>query len=137
MAGHLEEGECDMWITTILLLVTACVQTDTPKETPQFEKPVRIESNGIPIDVTVGHAAPYMHDFDGDGITDLLVGEYGDVDFPVERLPKRIRDESDSKGAFSQGRLRIYKNHGSDTQPKFNGFEYLRAGAGFASIPST
>ncbi|SVD51510.1 uncharacterized protein METZ01_LOCUS404364, partial [marine metagenome] len=42
---------------------------------PKFATPVRIEANGKPIDVTTGHAAPYVYDFDGDGTRDLLVGE--------------------------------------------------------------
>ena len=32
-----------------------------------FAEPVRIEANGKPIDVTTGHAAPLVYDFDGDG----------------------------------------------------------------------
>ena len=101
-----------------------------------FPPPVRLEANGVPIDVTIGHAAPYVIDFDGDGVRDLLVGEFGDVDFPVERLPKRLQ-EAAKKSSYSQGKLRIYRNHGSDEEPLFKDFEYLRAGREDASMPTT
>jgi len=101
-----------------------------------FAPPVRLEANGVPIDVTIGHAASYVIDFDGDGVRDLLVGEFGDVDFPVERLPKRLQ-EAAKKSSYSQGKLRIYRNHGSDEEPLFKDFEYLRAGREDASMPTT
>ena len=40
--------------------------------------PVRIEAAGVPIDTDVGHAAPFEGDFDGDGVNDLLVGQFGE-----------------------------------------------------------
>jgi len=56
--------------------------------------PVRIEAAGAPIDTGVGHAAPLVADFDGDGVRDLLVGQFGD------------------------GILRIYRNRGTDAAPE-------------------
>jgi len=101
----------------------------------ELGSPIRIHANGSPIDVTVGHAAPYLRDMDGDGLRDLLVGEFGDVPFDTSRLPaathKKWGDE------FSQGKLRIYRNIGSDTNPVFGGFTYLQAGGKDASIPTT
>ena len=64
------------------------------------------------IDVDVGHAAPLMTDFDGDGLADLLVGQFG------------------------EGKLRVYKNVGTKKEPKFDGFTWFRAGEQDASIPS-
>ena len=60
-----------------------------------FEKPFRVQAGGKPIDVDIGHAAPYVVDFDGDGVRDLLVGQY------------------------HEGRLRIYRNEGSDSSPQY------------------
>ena len=57
--------------------------------------PVRIEAAGKPIDTEVGHACPYVVDFDGDGKLDLLVGQFGG------------------------GVLWIYRNIGTNAQPKF------------------
>jgi hypothetical protein len=44
----------------------------------ELAPPVRIEAGGKPIDTDVGHAAPFVCDIDGDGINDLLVGQFGD-----------------------------------------------------------
>ena len=44
----------------------------------ELAAPVRIEVAGKPIDTAVGHAAPFVGDFDGDTISDLLVGQFGD-----------------------------------------------------------
>ena len=48
------------------------------KTTYQFAPPVRLEAAGKPIDTDVGHAAPLVVDFDGDGKNDLLVGQFGE-----------------------------------------------------------
>lgn len=42
----------------------------------ELAPPVRLEAGGKPIDTDVGHAAPWVADVDGDGIQDLLVGDY-------------------------------------------------------------
>jgi hypothetical protein len=60
----------------------------------ELAPPVRIEAAGKPIDTDVGHAAPFVGDFDGDGVQDLLVGQFGD------------------------GILWIYKNQGTSAAPK-------------------
>ena len=74
--------------------------------------PTRLMVAGKPLDVDTGHAAPAVLDWDGDGVRDLLVGQFGD------------------------GKLRIFKNFGSDAAPRFYGFEYFRAGGEDGTIPS-
>lgn len=113
-----------------ILSLALPAQQSGPTPASGLLPPERITAAGAPIDVTVGHAAPYVMDFDGDGVRDLLVGEFGDGEFPAARLPMQ-------KGSFVHGRLRIYKNHGSDHKPRFERFEYLMAGGVPASIPST
>ncbi|HEX5053912.1 MAG TPA: VCBS repeat-containing protein [Planctomycetota bacterium] len=76
----------------------------------QFETPFRIEAGGKPIDVEIGHAAPYVVDFDGDGVRDLLVGQFG------------------------QGRCRIYKNTGTNQKPAFGEFTWFEAGGKPAEV---
>src|SRR5262245_2573850 len=44
----------------------------------ELAPPVRLEAAGKPIDTDIGHAAPFVADFDGDGVPDLLVGQFGD-----------------------------------------------------------
>jgi hypothetical protein len=78
-----------------------------------LEAPVQITADGQPIDVQRdGHSAPFMGDFDGDGLNDLLVGEFGD------------------------GRLRIYRNLGTKNQPRFEDYEWFKIGADLGTVPS-
>ena len=72
---------------------------------------MKIKVGDEPIDVEVGHAAPCFYDLDGDGKKDLLVGQFGG------------------------GKLRVYKNKGTNEEPKYEGFEYLQAGGKAATVP--
>jgi hypothetical protein len=73
--------------------------------------PFRVEANGKPIDMEQGNAAPFAVDFDGDGVFDLMLGQRGEC------------------------KLRIYRNQGSNTQPKFGVSAYFKAGGVDASLP--
>jgi hypothetical protein len=89
----------------LLVLLAASPSTHAEEKSP-FELPKAIIAKGEPIDVEhVGHAAPFVGDIDGDGRKDLLVGE------------------------FYKGRLRIYRNVGTNVEPKFDGFSLLQDGA--------
>jgi hypothetical protein len=108
-----------------------------PAQSAELLPPVRIQAADKAIDVTTGHAAPYVLDFDGDGKRDLLVGEFGDGEFPNNELPECLSAGWKKGGRFANGRVRIYKNHGTNTTPRFEDFEYLRAGGGVATVPIT
>ena len=118
-------------------IATAQLRFAPPQTDKSLRAPQRILAAGKPVDVTTGHAAPYVMDWDSDGKRDLLVGEFGDGRFENEDLPEGIGKAWIEKGRFANGRVRIYKNHGTNTAPRFEKFEYLRAGGGIASVPIT
>ena len=73
----------------------------------------KLTAGGKPVDVMrVGHSAPFVGDFDGDGIDDLLVGE------------------------FHLGRLRIFRNRGTNRQPAFEDFQWFKAGGSQGRVPT-
>ena len=74
--------------------------------------PVRIEAAGKPIDTEIGHAAPFVYDFDGDGVRDLLVGQFGG------------------------GILTIYRNEGTNAAPKLAAGVRFQAGSKDGTVPS-
>ena len=76
----------------------------------ELAPPFLATANGQVIKVDVGHAAPIFVDFDGDNLPDLLVGQFG------------------------EGKLRIYKNIGTRTEPQFDKFEYFQAGGKEATV---
>jgi hypothetical protein len=76
-----------------------------------LQAPFKVLDGDKPISVDIGHAAPLYVDIDGDGKKELLVGQFGD------------------------GKLRIYKNQGTDKAPLFKGFDWFRAGGQIASVP--
>lgn len=121
----------------------AVAQSTTPSTAPvpapatTLQPPVRIFAGKEAIDVTTGHAAPYVLDFDGDGNKDLLTGEFGDGEFPAAELPAELSAGWKQGGNFANGRLRIYRNLGTNEQKRFETFEYLRAGGGIATVPMT
>ena len=93
-------------------LVTLGLAVSSPALAGALGSPFRVEAGGKPIDVDVGHAAPLVVDFDGDGIQDLLVGQFG------------------------SGKLRIYRNTGSNGKPVFGQYAWFKAGGTDGSIPS-
>jgi hypothetical protein len=79
---------------------------------PGLAPPVKLQAGGKPINVDIGHAAPFVADLRGDGVLHLLVGQFGD------------------------GKLRVYRNEGTRTKPSFKDFTWLQAGGGDARVPS-
>jgi hypothetical protein len=81
----------------------------------ELAPPVQVIAGGKAIDLSdaIGHAAPFYGDIDGDGASDLLIGQ------------------------FKDGQLRIYHNTGSTRQPLFDSnFTWFKAGADLGRVPS-
>jgi hypothetical protein len=57
-----------------------------------------------------------VFDFDGDSKRDLLVGEFGNGSIKFEGM------------SYARGRLRIYRNVGTEAKPRYDGFEWFKAG---------
>jgi hypothetical protein len=92
-------------LLTLLALLTSaawcCAQ--------EFEAPVRLKANGVPIKVeSPGYAAPCWFDVDGDGKKDLVVGQ------------------------FNKGKIKWYRNLGDG---KFAEGKWLMADGEPAEVP--
>ena len=97
---------------TVLLAALAASPLVMAADPPdRLAKPFRLQAEGRPIDVEIGHAAPTLCDLDGDGRRDLLVGQFGG------------------------GKLRVYRNTGTDKAPAFASFDWFKAGGKVASVP--
>ena len=78
-------------------------------QVPSFYEPVMVKADGSNIDVGL-IAEPFMVDWDGDGLTDLLVGQ------------------------FAPGKVSFYKNIGTNQEPEFTFSNYLQADGSDISV---
>lgn len=92
---------------SVILVLAAAIAAGSPVE---FAYQGEVQCAGTRIDVG-GYAAPRLVDWDGDGLQDLLCGQ------------------------FDYGRIRFYRNEGSAGSPLFNSFLYLMDGASYLSVP--
>lgn len=96
------------WALLPLLLAPAAF-ADEPRE---LLPPVQIQAGGRALDIQrSGHAAPFIGDFYEDGSLCLLVGQ------------------------FDEGRLRIYRNTGTRSKPRYDTYTWFEAGGKIASVP--
>lgn len=78
----------------------------------QLAKPVRLSAGEELIDTEIGHAAPHVADFDGDGKRDLLVGQFGG------------------------GKLKIYRNIGTNKNPQYEPPTFFQTHGEVVSVPT-
>jgi hypothetical protein len=97
----------------LILALTGLILTDNAPLSEKLEPPVRLQAAGKPIDaIEIGHAAPFVCDFDGDGLKDLLVGQ------------------------FKDGLLWIYRNECTNSEPKLAAGVKFREGKEDGCVPS-
>ena len=112
--------------------LSICLVLQAAGEPPRFAPPMPIRAGDGAIDATTGHAAPYLLDFDGDGVRDLLVGEFGAEPFVGETT-----GAAGPGHPWVAGKLRVYVNHGTDREPRYEDFTYVQAGGRDAQVPIT
>jgi hypothetical protein len=100
-----------MWQALIVMLI-GWGSSESASPAAELAPPVRLEAAGKPIDTEIGHAAPFVCDFDGDGIQDLLVGQFGG------------------------GILWIYRNEGTNAQPRLAAGVKFKDGNKDGCVPS-
>jgi hypothetical protein len=99
-------------VVLVFLPALLGAEKSRPLPTDHLDTPKRVLMARKRIDVDVGHAAPFVTDWDSDGKKDLLVGQFG------------------------EGLLRLYRNEGENTAPEFRRLEYVTAGDARARVPS-
>jgi len=95
------------WIVSSMAFGISLAASDA-----ELARPFRVSADGQPIDVEIGHAAPFFADFDGDGIPDLLVGQFGG------------------------GKMRIFRNEGSRVGPAFIRSAWFQSAGAVGAVPS-
>jgi hypothetical protein len=104
----MKEDRAMMPALALLLFVLPPLPGHADSLLPPF--PVLVNGKALDIEHD-GHAAPFAGDFYEDGGLCLLVGQY------------------------ESGRMRIYRNTGTRTKPRFNDFTWFTAGGQIASVP--
>ncbi len=79
--------------------------------TPDWQPEYQLTAGGVIIDVGY-YAAPCVADWDGDGLKDLVLGQ------------------------FTSGNIRFYKNEGTNDNPVFSTYTMIYADGSPISVPS-
>ena len=102
-----------MRVSWFLLGAVALTSWATAAAAGELAAPVHVMADSEPLDVGgTGYAAPFMSDYDADGVRDLWVGE------------------------FREGKLRVYRNKGSNAEPQFGEYEWFKDGAETGRVPA-
>jgi hypothetical protein len=110
-----------MMLSALMIVLMSLNSSNAPTLGDDLAAPVRLEAGGKPIDTEIGHAAPFVYDWDGDGVKDLLVGQFGG-------------GAAGSTGG--RGALSIFHNEGTNAQPKLAAGMKFKQGAKDGTVPS-
>ncbi|MBN1433553.1 hypothetical protein JW921_02265 [Candidatus Fermentibacterales bacterium] len=93
----------------LVALAPVCVCTGAAMAWPPVYGAMEyIECSGADIDIG-GYSDPFVADWDGDGLRDLIVGQYY------------------SPGYTDYGKIRWYPNEGTNPSPVFSTYDYIQA----------
>ncbi len=98
-------------LETLILVLAGLAPRHTGQLAADLTSCVRIEASGEAIDTEAGHAAPLVFDFDGDGVQDLLVGQ------------------------FKGGALWVFRNEGTNARPRLAVGVKFKEGSKDGSVP--
>ena len=85
-------------VLMVLGVVAVCYS-----DLPLFAAPFYVQANGVDLVVHGSIPDPFVVDWDYDGVKDLIIGQ------------------------FSGGKIRFYKNSGTNAEPVFTTYEFLKA----------
>ncbi len=85
-----------------IILILAMIIVGSAMFAQTLGELILIESNGKPIEYNRPYVGPAIYDLDNDGLDDLITSD-------------------------KYGNLRFYKNVGTKSNPKYNGFEFIIA----------
>jgi hypothetical protein len=94
-------------LSTALFMILLSISSSSA-----MQEGVLLKAGGEVINVEIGHLVPCVTDWNNDGMKDLIAGQ------------------------FRGGKIRLYLNHGTDSEPKFDDFAYLNAGGKEISLPA-
>jgi len=101
-----------MKVKVLLLLAALWLILLSSTSFAAFQEGVRLKANGKIIDVEIGHLVPCVTDWNNDGKKDLIVGQ------------------------FRGGKISLYLNQGTDSEPEFKDSNYLHAGGKEIRLPA-
>ncbi len=90
-----------MKVTLLTIFVVAAISSAA---LPEFDSPFFIQADGADLVVDGSIPDPFVFDWNGDGLKDLIVGQ------------------------FSNGKIRFYPNSGTNANPEFITYTFLQAG---------
>jgi hypothetical protein len=96
----------------LVLVILVLFSVSLYAQVPIFANYFNITANGSPITVPLGCSSPFIYDWDGDGVKDLLFGQ------------------------FTSGKVQFWKNSGTNAAPIFTTGSYVQAGGVDISVSS-